>query len=63
MESTEVAEATPTLRLPASMPEADALLQGVGDRVTAGVRPFEGAARRAFGFLLGRPNPGRSGAG
>jgi len=61
IESAEVAEQTPTLRLPTAVPEADALLRGVGDRVSAGVRPFGGAARQAFGFLLGKPAPAGSG--
>jgi len=35
---------------------ASEVLQNVGDRVNAGVRPLSGTARHAFGFLLGAPS-------
>lgn len=34
-------------------PDAAAVLQQVGDRLSAGVRPLSSTARQAFGFLLG----------
>jgi len=34
------------------------VLQSVEERVSAGVRPLSGSARRAFGFLLGPPPVG-----
>jgi hypothetical protein len=36
---------------------ASAVLQEVGDRVSAGVEPISDTARHAFGFLLGPPRP------
>jgi hypothetical protein len=42
-----------TLPLPETVTPAVEVLQGVGNRVQAGVRPLSGSARRAFGFLLG----------
>jgi hypothetical protein len=41
---------------------ASAVLQQVGDQVSAGVRPLSTTARHAFGFLLGSPGP-RAGSG
>jgi hypothetical protein len=41
---------------------ASAIVQGVGDRLSAGVGPISDTARHAFGFLLGPPRP-RSGSG
>ncbi len=40
---------------------ASDVLQQVGDRLAAGVRPLSSTARHAFGFLLGPP-PARAGA-
>ncbi len=34
-------------------PDASAVLQQVGDQISAGVRPISSTARQAFGFLLG----------
>jgi hypothetical protein len=47
----------PDERLPLTVPLADPgrVFQSVGDRLNAGVRPFSGTARHAFGFLLGPP--------
>src|SRR5262249_32515896 len=47
----------PAEALPLSVPVAppDEVLQAVGDRVNAGVRPFSGAPRQSFGFLLSPP--------
>ena len=42
-----------TLELPEPVSPAVEVLQGVGSRVQAGVRPLSGSARHAFGFLLG----------
>jgi hypothetical protein len=35
---------------------ASGLFKAVGERVGAGVKPFSGSARHAFGFLLGQPD-------
>jgi hypothetical protein len=54
LEPAEPAETTPELlAMPVEVPLAAEVLQSVGDRVNAGVRPLEGTARHAFGFLLG----------
>jgi hypothetical protein len=44
-----------TLPLSVSVTPPSQVLQSVGDRVNAGVRPLSGTARHAFGFLLGPP--------
>ncbi len=55
--SAELTESTPstTLGLSVDMTSATDALQRVGNRLNAGVRPLEGSARRAFGFLLSSP--------
>ena len=52
--SAELTESTPstTLGISVDMAPATEALQRVGNRLNAGVRPLEGSARRAFGFLL-----------
>lgn len=49
----ERSTATLAFTLPNSAPSE--VLESVGDRVNDRVRPFSGAARHAFGFLLGPP--------
>jgi hypothetical protein len=39
-------------------PDASAVLQQVGDRLSTGVEPLSNTARHAFGFLLGPPRDG-----
>lgn len=48
-----------TLPLPESVPPSADVLQSVGDRVSAGVRPLSGTARHAFGFLFSPPEGGQ----
>ncbi|SIN89281.1 hypothetical protein SAMN05444166_1477 [Singulisphaera sp. GP187] len=48
----ETAPGALALTLPNSPPPTE-VLESVGDRVNAQVRPFSGTARHAFGFLLG----------
>lgn len=43
--------------LGAGTAEASAVIQRVGDHLSAGVRPLSSTARHAFGFLLGTPPP------
>ena len=52
--SAELTESTPstTLGISVDMAPATEALQRMGNRLNAGVRPLEGSARRAFGFLL-----------
>jgi hypothetical protein len=50
---TELPAAPGALSLPDSVEPAADVLQRVGARVNAGVRPLEGTARHAFSFLLG----------
>lgn len=68
--STASTDATTSLTLPLALPlgvPSSEVWQRIGDRLSAGVRPLEGSARSAFGFLrvapddpksLGRPSPG-----
>lgn len=48
---------------PVPPPESAAVLQSVGKRFGAGVRPLSGSARRAFGFLMGPAASATSGPG
>ncbi|MFO0909941.1 MAG: hypothetical protein U0835_27840 [Isosphaeraceae bacterium] len=68
----EIAPGSTTLALPGAetVVPASEVWQEVGERVNAGVRPFSGTARSAFGFLLGPagdpaagPRNGASGVG
>lgn len=66
--SADLRESAPSLLLPAGVAPAADVWQAVGDRVNAGVGPFEGTARHAFSFLLGpspdgQPAPRRDPAG
>jgi hypothetical protein len=45
-------------RLGSDATAPSAVLQEVGDRLSAGVEPISDTARHAFGFLLGPPRPG-----
>jgi hypothetical protein len=47
--------ATAALPLAVSVPPATDVLQAVGDRVSAGVRPLSDSAQHAFGFLFDLP--------
>ena len=65
--STEFSDPSPSPSLAFSVDVAPATraLQRVGDRLNAGVRPLEGSARHAFGFLIGpdtdrKPSANRS---
>ncbi len=51
--SAGLSEESPTLTLPEGMTRTSNVWQNVEDRVQAGVRPLEGTARHAFGFLIG----------
>ncbi len=59
--SAELSDSVPSGSLEFSVDVAPATraLQRVGDRLNAGVRPLEGSARHAFGFLIG-PDAGRA---
>ena len=46
------------LAMPVAVAPAPEVWQTVGDRLSAGVRPLSGTARRAFSFLLGPPPDG-----
>lgn len=48
-------------RGPIGSPPASSLVQGLGERVSAGVRPLSSTARRAFSFLLA-PTPEAGGS-
>lgn len=48
--------ATTSLPLAVPVPPAADVLQTVGDRVSAGVRPLSSSAQHAFGFLFGLPD-------
>jgi hypothetical protein len=48
-----LSESGPKLPITVDVEPASGVLQSVGDRVNAGVRPLSGTARHAFGFLLG----------
>jgi hypothetical protein len=54
-DSSEMAATAPVLSLPEGVGQAVGVWREVGDRVNAGVRPLEGSARHAFGFLLDAP--------
>lgn len=56
-DSASLVDATDPLPFEVPVAPADEVLQSVGDRVNAGVRPLSGAARHAFGFLLGGSPP------
>lgn len=45
----------PIVNFPVSVAPAVEVWRRVGDTVSAGVRPLEGTARHAFGFLIGEP--------
>ncbi len=51
--SSDLVRATPAVALPIGLRPTAEVWRGVEDRVSAGVRPLEGSARHAFGFLLG----------
>jgi len=50
--STSLPEAEPSLSLPVSLVPTAEILEAVGGRIGAGVRPLSGSARQAFGFLI-----------
>lgn len=53
LDASESPRPSPAFVLPAGVGPAVEVWRGVGERVHAGVRPLEGSARHAFGFLLG----------
>lgn len=55
LDPTSLVESSEPLPFSVPVPPPEEVLESVGDRVNAGVRPLSGAARHAFGFLLGAP--------
>ncbi|MCA1686628.1 MAG: hypothetical protein LC745_11780 [Planctomycetia bacterium] len=55
IEAAELPGTSPAVALPGVVRPASDVWREVGDRVNAGVRPLEGSARHAFGFLVGAP--------